>query len=485
MNSLAKKAGVGVFWNIVAQFVQQLVRFFVTVILARLLSPDDFGLFALVLVFIEFFQPVREWGFQAALIQKESLDEGDLSTAFWSICIIGLVLYFFTVLSARSVGSFMNNRQIGEILPVIGVSFLLTPFGSIQWSILNKELNFKSLALRDTIATIVYGVTACLMAVKGFGVLSLVIAYLAREVTFSIIFSFVYKWKPHFLFNYSKLKAMVKFSLNCMGSGLINNLIANVDNIFVGKILGTRSLGFYSLSHNTVSHPQTKFVAQISKVLFPVYSLMQNNPDKMREAYLKSLSVVSLVTVPMLSVLFASADIFVSIFYGHKWLPAVPLIRIMCFYGLARAFISINSSIFLSKGRSDIDFKITLFRLIIIIPALFLGVRYGVVGVSVAVLVYSIINLIISFYFVCGLLEVDFGSVFMFQARSILFASGIVEATFLFDLFTRRFIVLPNFLALTVNFLLGFAVSLMLFFCFSRKELNYAVALLRNMLRRS
>ncbi len=396
--NLVKKTAFGIGWNILSQGSQQVIRFVIIIILARLLNPADFGIFAMVMVFTEFIKPFREWGFQAALIQKEDIDHEYQSTAFWSICGLAVILYLVSLAAAPFVGWFFHSPLVAQIIPVVAIVFLFSPFGAVQWAMFNRKLDFKIIAFLDTASTLCYGICACALALNGFGVWSLAVATVVRELVYSLLFWFSYSWRPLFSFSIKKFRELLSFSVACMGAGTLNYGINNFDNIMVGKFLGTAPLGFYNMALNTVTQPETRIVSQISSVIFPVYSMIKGDVDRMREAYLKTVKVIAAITVPIISVLFVAAPDFVTVFYGQKWLPAVLPIRIMCFYGLARAFMSIASPVFLSKGRPDIDLKLTIFRLCVFISCISLGIRHGIAGVALGALAYSLISFVPTFY---------------------------------------------------------------------------------------
>lgn len=404
---LSRKVTKGFAWNSSNQIVQQIVQFAVIVFLARILRPSDFGLFSMSIIFVDLIRPFRQWGFQAFLIQKNKIDDEYNDTAFWSMCILGSILYFITILTAPMFGAFFDNREVARLVSVIGIIFLLSPFGAVQWALLNRDLNFKIIAIRDVVVSLIYGVTVIILALKGFGVWALIIASIFREALWSFLFWIIYEWRPRFRFSFSKMKEMLGFSSNCMGTGLMNYFINNIDNILVGKYLGATNLGVYNLAFNTVSHPQTKFVTHITTVTFPALSSIKEDIQKFKDYYLKMIKIVLIIALPILSVLFVSSKDFVRVLYGEKWISAAIPIQIMCFYGLIRALSALSGTALLSKGRPDIDFRIGILRLFIFGIFLAIGLSHGVIGVSLSVLAYSIVNAIVTFYVSNKILNID------------------------------------------------------------------------------
>ncbi len=476
---LSKKTGHGIGWNALGQVVQQAIRFVVIIILARLLNPKDFGIFAMVLVFTDFIQPFREWGFQAALIQKKDIDQEYQSTAFWSICSLSIVLYLISIISAPFVGSFFNSSLVAQIIPVLAVTFLLNPFGSVQWALFSRALDFRNIVFVSTIATLGYGITACAFAFNGMGVWSLVWATIIRELIVVAMFWFLHEWRPIFKFSIDKFKELWRFSFACTGTSVLNYGVNNFDNLMVGKLLGAAPLGFYNLAFNTVSQPQTRIVSQIVSVIFPVYSMIKDDVERMREAYLKTVKMVVAITIPVISILFVEARDFVFVFYGQKWLPAVLPIQIMCFYGLIRALAATASPVFLSKGRPDIEFKLTIFKLCVFILFISFGIHHGIVGVSFAVLFYAVIIFFPTFYFVEKLLDINAEKLYEIIFKYAILSSLIIGFLFLINSFLTRVDMTNPLLRLMMNAILGSCFYLVLWGIFSRSDYDAFVTIIK------
>lgn len=404
-DNLGQRASRSVLWNLLGQGCQQMIQFVVVVILARLLRPEDFGVFGLAAIFTIFLQSLRQWGYQAFLIQKKDIDSNYLDTAFWAIWGMGFGIFIVCFLSAPLVGRLFNNYGVTDVLRVLAITSLLSPFGAVQWALATRELNYKSLAVRNVLAALIYGAAVVALAYKGFGVWALVIGSLVREAAWSILFWIVYDWRPHFRYDPEKLKEMTRFSFGCVGSGTLNYAINNLDAAIVGKVLGPADLGQYNLAMNLISQPQNKLVGQIASVAFPVFSLMQGEPERMRGYYYNTLKIILVVVTPFLAILCASAHDFIVTIYGPKWEPAVIPVQIMCAYGLIKTMASMPEPVFLSKGRAGALFKLNVFRLALFVPSVLWGVNYGIVGVSWAILGCSVFSSIPLFLWAHRLLK--------------------------------------------------------------------------------
>lgn len=478
-HSLVKKAAHGVGWKILGQGVQQAIRFVIIIVLTKLLNPGDFGIFAMVLVFTEFILPLREWGFQAALIQKENIDQEYQSTAFLAICCVAVILYLLSLIFAPLVGWFFNSSLVAQIIPIIAVIFLLSPFGSIQWAVLSRRLDFKTIVLINTAATFGYGIAACAFAFKGFGVWSLVWATIFREFLSSLMLWFSRGWRPLLKFSLGKFRELWSFSISCMGSGILDYGVNYFDNLVVGKFLGAAPLGFYNLAFNTISQPQTRIVSQVASVIFPIYSMIKNDPKRIRDAYLKTVKMVAVITVPFVSILFMVAHDFVLVFYGPKWLPAVLPIRIMCFYGLIRALTSIASPVFLSKGRPDIKLKLSIFSLCVFILCLFFGIRHGIVGVSMAVLIFALVNFFPTFYLSDRLLDIEHRKLGAIIFKYIALAAIIISALWTVNFLLHWEAIANPFMRLAGKCAIGLSVYLALWIVYLKPDFDALVTLVK------
>lgn len=478
--SLSKKAGRGLLWRVGAQVTQQGVQAGALIVLARLLQPREFGIYAMAIIFTEFIQPLRQWGFQAVLIQKQEIDEEYRSTVFWAILMVGILLFIFSMAAAPLVGYFFKNEAVPKIIFFLAFMFLLSPFGAVQWALLTRELNFKVIAIRDMWATLIYGAVACTLALNGFGVWSIVCAALVRELFWSLAFWFMHKWRPSFIFHVAKFKEILKFGSGYTSVSILNYLHGYADNLIVGKFMGADQLGIYSLAFNTVSQPQTKLVSQISAVNFPVYALIQSEEKRFLTAYRKTLNLVLMIVIPILSILFVGADDFVRVFYGDAWLSAVTPIRIMCLYGILRTVFAVMSSSLFGKGKPGVDLKIMSVRTAFFIVALFYAIPYGIVGVSIAVLLSSAIMFFPAAYVTNRELNFKHLDFYKICGRHFLAGAAVTIITHMvMSRVFRKMAVLPPIWDLILCFLTGCLTYLLVLAVFFRADLTEVMKLIK------
>ena len=389
--SLRKKTVKGLTWLGMAQAGKQAYQFAITAVLARLLSPDDFGLLGMATVFIGFVTIFGEMGVSSALIQKQDADDHHLSSAFWLNIATGLVLTVIFWAAAPLIAAFYDKPKLTLILQFSSLNFIFASFTVIQQAILMKEMDFKSLAIRDIGAVVASGVIGVSLAYAGFGVWALVYQFLTFTLFNSILLWIFSKWRPGFTFSLSAIKDIFNFSANMTGFLVLNYFARNVDYLLIGKFLGAEALGYYTLAYKLMLVPLRNISEVIGKVMFPAFSRIQDDLDKVRTAYQKMVKAISLVTFPMMLGLFAIAPEFVNVVFGQKWEPVIMLLRIFCFCGMFQSIGTTVGNILLSQGRADLHLKLQILGTAIVIGSILIGLRWGINGVAFCYTVQTVV----------------------------------------------------------------------------------------------
>ena len=389
-NNLKRLATQGIIWMGISQFSMQFFKFMVTVILAHLLFPEDFGLMSLAAIFIGLVLTLHELGFGAAIIQRKEINEEHLSTAFWGSLIAGIIFCLFTIISSPLVADFFQDERVQPILIVLSFVFVVGSFIVVPASLLSKNLEFKKIAYLEISTETIAGIIAILLAFSGFGVWSLVLRMLLGNLLYGVLLWIICPWRPSFIFKLDKFKELFGFSVNVTGSRLINYGQINIDNLIVGKILGVSALGYYALAYRLITLPLKRVSMVIIKVTFPTFSIIQEDNKQIRKGYLKVLRYISLITFPALSGLFVVAPEFILIFLGEKWLPVILPLQILCIAGAIRSIVDTSNVILLSKGRPDIQLKWDILTFVLLTIAVLIGVDYGIVGVAVGVVIITV-----------------------------------------------------------------------------------------------
>lgn len=378
------------------------LQFVTLAVLARFLSPSDFGLMGMIMVVIGFARVFADMGISNAIIHRQDATKDQLSSLYWLNIIAGIIVFFVVCFSAPFIVGFYHEPRLHNLLYLTAVIFIVTPFGQQFQILMQKELRFNELAKIEIKASIVNSAIAIVLALLGFGVYALIWGQLAGTSTkVLMLFSTGWQhWRPGFHFSKLDLRGYLNFGLYQMGERTINYLNSNLDYLLIGSMLGAKSLGYYTLAYNLIIRPSSLINPFITKVAFPVFSRIQNETERLKRGYLKVLQLLSTVNFPMMAGLAVVAPIAVPVIFGEQWLPSIILIQILTVVGLLRSTGNPVGSLLLSKGRADLGFKWNLALMISQIPGLYLGAKLGgVVGVAISfailMCIYSVFNYLV------------------------------------------------------------------------------------------
>ncbi|MCZ6702743.1 MAG: MOP flippase family protein, partial [Ignavibacteria bacterium] len=389
--TFSKLAIKNVSWASASQFGRQLVQYATTLILVGLLNPKDFGLMALALIVVGFLEIFKDLGTGVAIIQRPNPSKELLSSIFWVNIVAGFIVTLLIYLSADLVAAFFNNDNLKDVLRVLSISFFISSFGITSKSLLQKDHKFKLISTAELISTVIGATVAIIMALSGFGVWSIVFQSLISIIIGTTLILTFHTWKPSFIFNKSEIISISKFSLNQTGYNFSNYFARNLDYILIGKFLNDYYLGHYFLAYRIMLYPVQNISAVVSRVMFPIYSEIQNDNARFRSIYQKVSNTISLITFPSLIGLAAISGSFVSSFFGNQWNPDLLqiLILILAPVGVLQSLTSTTGSVYQAKGRTDWLFRWGISTACLSAIAFIIGINWGVIGVAVSYLIVS------------------------------------------------------------------------------------------------
>lgn len=369
------------------------------IVLAKLLSPDDFGLFGIALLFLSMLDTFSYTGFDKALIQKKENINTYLNTA-WTVGLLrGIVIAAILLISAPYVATFFNAPQAKDIVKVIGLSMFLQSAVNIAVVRFEKELEFHKYFTYQISGTLVDLIVAVSLAFALRSVWALAFGKIAGNFVRCITSYVIDKYRPRFELDLAKAKELFGFGKWILGSSILFFLIVHGDDIFVGKILGTTALGLYQMAYLFSHIPSTEITALLSRVTFPVYSKIQDDILRLRRAYLQVLNVTAFITFPVSGLVFLLGPYFIRSFLGQKWVPMIAAMQILVFAGAIRAIKGVNGPILQALKRPDVAPKVSAIKLFILAVLIYpLTVRWGIEGTALAVLISSVLTIPNSFY---------------------------------------------------------------------------------------
>lgn len=436
--SLAKKIVKGVAFTGASSIINIIISFITLTVLARLLSPSDFGIMGMLTVVIGFITVVADLGLGSAVIRDQNVTHEQLSTLFFLNIIVGFILLGVTFFSSDIIAHFFKSSELSIYLKVISISFIIISLGQIFRTVLTKYMNFKALAKVEVLGTIFYGVSSILLAWNGFGLWSLIVGFVIRQIVEMVLLWIFTKFKPKLFFSLVGIKGLLKFGVFVFGERVINYFSSNLDYIIIGRFFGAGPLGYYTLAYKLVIFPAMKISPVFSKVFFPAFSTIKNDNKKMRIGYLKEIYYISILIFPILLGLSVLAPEFILTIYGTKWISAVSVVQILCLVGLLKSIGGPVGNIFYSKGRSDISFKFNIFYILTLTIAIIIGVKWGINGVAFSILVLMIPSFIVSQFLVNRLIKLSFRDYFK-NLRVVVVASvSMAIVIFAFKFFLKR-----------------------------------------------
>ena len=397
--SLSKKVVRGGMWVFGLRIINRGLGFIRTIILARLLAPEDFGLLGIAMLAIATLETFSQTGFQAALIQKKENVESYLDTAWTVSAIRGMLLFLILFLSAPVIAKFFNSPQATLVIKVIAVSTFLSGFRNIGILFFQKEMEFNKQFFYELSATLVDITIAITLAFILRNVWALVWGGLAANFVRLFMSYILHPYHPRIRFEKEKFKDLFGFGRWVLGSSILGFLITQGDDIFVGKMLGVTALGLYQMAYLISNLPATEITHIVSQVTFPAYSKLQNDVKRLREAYLDVLQLTAFISIPLAGGIFVLAPEFTRIFLGEKWMPMVPAIQVLVLAGFVRSIAATTGPIFHGVDRPSVDTTWQVIRLIVLVALIYpLTMRWGILGASISVL-FSILISTLGFSF--------------------------------------------------------------------------------------
>ncbi|EDM43238.1 putative lipopolysaccharide biosynthesis protein [unidentified eubacterium SCB49] len=397
--SLKKKAVKGFFWTFLEKFSSKFISFSVSILLARLILPKEFGLLGLIYLFTGISTVLINSGLSNSLIRSKNLRNDDYSTVFYFNILLSFLIYTLLFFTAPFIADYYEQDQLTLIIRLYTLTFIFDAFGSIQKTILTIELDFKRQMTVTLPALIISSCVSLIMAYLEYGVWSLVWGAITYSFIVSAQYWFYSNWRPNFVFNKTKFNRHFKFGYKLTLAGLVNIIFNNIYYIILGKYFSINQVGYYQRAESLKDMPVSSLSLVLDKVTFPIFSKMQDNPLQLKRAYQDIMQLVIFVIAPTMAILIVVSNTLFVTLYTEKWLPAAPLFQIMAIASILYPIQVYNVNILKVKGRSDLIFKVVLLVRLSSLALLYLAFDYGVyVLVFTQVIIAILFFLIYSFF---------------------------------------------------------------------------------------
>lgn len=377
-NTTRKNVLSGLVWKLLERGGDQVIQFVIQLLLARLLLPEDYGLIALITIFIALANVFIQTGFTTALIQAKEVDEIDYASAFYFSSFLTVLLYLLLFLAAPAIADFYEKAQLIPVVRVLALSLFCGPLNSIQYAVVSRNLEFKKFFFSSLGGTLFSGILGVYLAYKGFGVWALVAQQLSNIFIDTIVLWFTVSWRPTWAFSFERINKLLSFGWKMLSSTMLDTLYTNSYGLVIGKVISPAMLGYYNRANQFPSIIVNNVNNSLSTVLFPVMSASQEDKPRIRSMMQRSLEVSSLIIFPLMTGLIICAKPLVIVVLTEKWLASVPLIQLIslayAFYPLHITNIVATSSL----GKSELILKLEIVKRVFSLFCLFISIPFGI-----------------------------------------------------------------------------------------------------------
>lgn len=396
--SLKQKTVSGLLWSFIDQFANLGVSFLTGIILARLLSPREFGLIGMITVFIAVSESFINSGFSSALIRKKDCTDTDYSTVFYFNLAAGVLFFLMLYLAAPAIAGFFDEPALQLIVQVLGLILIIDSFTLIQRTILTKRVDFKLQARISIISSVISGIIAIFMAYQGFGVWSLVVQRLTKQGLNSLMLWLWNRWKPLFVFSTQSFKELFGFGSKLLLSGLIDTLYRNIYYLVIGKYFSAVELGYYTRADEFNRIPSQQLNAIIGRVSYPVLASMQDDKPRLKNNYQKLIRSTMFITFVLMLGMAAVAEPMIITLIGEKWRPSIIYLQMLSFVGMMYPLHALNLNMLQVSGRSDLFLKLEIIKKILAVPIIVIGIFFGIKMMIAGMMVNTLIAYYLNSY---------------------------------------------------------------------------------------
>jgi O-antigen/teichoic acid export membrane protein len=451
MTSLKQKTISGLLWSFMDSFATQGITFVVGIILARLLSPREFGLIGMITVFIAISSSFINSGFGNALIRKQNCTEKDFSTVFYFNLVMGGLFFWILFFSAPAISRFFNEPQLKHIVQVLSFVLIIDSLTIIQRTILTKRIDYKLQTKISIISSIISGTVGLIMAFNGFGVWSLVAKQISQQAINSLLLWTWNRWRPLLVFSTKSFQQLFSFGYKLLISGLIDTLYINLYFLIIGKYFSAQELGFYTRADHFKSLPSSNLQGIIGRVSYPVLASIQDDIPRLRESYKKLIRSTMLISFIMMLCMAAIARPMILSLIGEKWEPSVIYLQMLCFVGMFYPLHALNLNMLQVVGRSDLLLRLEIIKKTLAIPIIVIGIMFGIEEMIFGMIILTLIAYYLNSYWSGTFI----GYSFLAQVKDILPSLVLASIISLIVFAEGLFILLPPLPLLIIQLISG------------------------------
>ena len=406
--SLKSQSLSGIKWSAIERFGVQGIQFIIGLILARLLSPSDYGIIGMLAIFMAISQTIIDSGFSKALIQKQDRTEVDFSTAFFFNIVVGIVCYLSLFFSSPFIATFFNEPILKDVLRVLAINLFLNSLAVVPVAKLSIKVDFKTQSKASIISTLLSGTLGIILAYRGVGVWALVAQSVSHSfVNIVLLWSFL-KWKPQWKFSWESFKKLFGYGSNVLVAGIISTIYANINTLVIGKFYAPKDLGFFTRGQQFPSLLSTNLTSIVQRVSFPILSKIQDNDNRLASVYRDYIKISSLAIFFLLIFLSSIAAPLISFLLTDKWIDAVKYLQVFCYALMFDHICVINLNLLYVKGKTNLVLRLEVIKKSIAFIVLILSIPFGVFAICLSQVIYTQVAVYINTYYTGKLLNLGY-----------------------------------------------------------------------------
>lgn len=398
----------GMKWSAIERFSVQGIQFVIGLILARLLTPSDYGIIGMVAIFMAISQTIIDSGFSKALIQKQDRTEVDFSTAFFFNIIVGLICYLILFLASPYIASFFNEPILKDVLRVLAINLFLNSLAVVPIAKLSIKVDFKTQSKASIVSTILSGALGIVLAYKGVGVWALVAQSVSHSFINVVVLWYLLKWRPQWKYSWKSFKKLFGYGSNVLVAGIISTIYANINTLVIGKFYTPNDLGNFTRGQQFPSLLSTNLTTIVQRVTFPILSKIQDDDNRLSSVYRDYIKISSLGIFFLLVLLSFIAEPLVTFLLTDKWIDAVIYLQVFCYALMFDHICAINLNLLYVKGKTKLILRLEIIKKSIAFIILMSSIPFGVFAICLSQVVYTQVAVYINTYYTGKLLNLGY-----------------------------------------------------------------------------
>ena len=461
-------------WKFLERGGVQGVQFVLSIILARLVTPEDYGVIAILLVFIQIATVFIQSGFNTALIQKKESDDLDFSSIFYLSIFVAGILYVILFFTSPFVAKFYKSESLTKLLRVISLTLFFGAVNSVQNAYVSKTMQFRRFFFSSMGAVIGSGFVGIILACKGFGVWALVFQQLVKDFLICVILWFTVKWRPKFIFSFARVKTLFSFGWKLLVSGLLDTVFRNIYNLIVGRIYNKETLGFFNRGQQFPQVIATNLDGSIQSVMLPTLSSHNDDVAEVKRITRRSISMSAFLLMPCMFGLAAVAEPLVKVLLTDKWLPCVPFLQLACISYAIYPIHTANLTGINALGRSDIFLKLEIIKKVITILNIVITIPLGIYAMAIGQVISAFISSFINAWPNKKLMNYTY-----FEQWKDLMPSFLCSIVMAAGVWSLHFIPMPSIVLLLIQIIVGVVVYILFCKIFKIETFSYFINTIR------